>query len=130
MNKRVFTTDGVAWDVQRTRPAIRSKSASDDVTVEQKDHVGFEALFMIMLSAIFIITVPIIVQSDRWWLALLVLPLVGVTWFMYLANWHVVMVREGEVVHRTRVRGRRPAAKLLNELADEISRTPDEKLHG
>ena len=43
---------------------------------------------------------------------------------------HVVMVREGEVVHRTRVRGRRPAAKLLNELADEISRTPDEKLHG
>lgn len=130
MNKRVFTTDGVAWDVQRSKPVLRGRGVSDDVTVEQKDHIGFEALFMILLSGILIVTTPIMVQSDRWWLALSVPPVVGITWFMYLANWHVTMVREGQIVHRAQVRGRRPAAKVLNELAEEISRTPDSKLHG
>lgn len=129
MNKRVFTTDGVAWQVQRIRPSFRVGANKEDIVVQQKEHIGFEALFMILLSAIFIVTAPIIVQSDRWWLALFVPLLVGVTWFMYLANWHVVMMREGDVMHRTHVRGRRPAAKLLNELAEEIGRTPDEKLH-
>ena len=130
MNQHVVTSDGVPWEVQRVRPQFRTEAGAEDVIVEQKDHIGFEALFMIVLTGVLVIASPALWQSDRWWIVLLVIPLAAVTWFMYLAKWQVVLLRKGTVVHRTHVRGRRPAAKVVGEFVAEISRTPDEKLHG
>lgn len=129
MDRRVTTTDGVVWQVRRLSPFVRLGAHEDDVIVEQKDHIGFEALFMILLTLILLLATPILVQSEYWWFAAIGPALACVTWFMYLAKWQVQLLREGTIVHRTHVRGRRPAAQLVSELAEEIARTPDKKLH-
>lgn len=130
MNKHVVTSDGVPWEVQRVPPRFGTETGAEDVIVEQKDHIGFEALFMIVLTGVFVLVSPALWQSEYWWIGLLFIPLVLVTWFMYLAKWQVLLLRKGTVVHRTHVRGRRLAAKVVGEFVEEISRTPDEKLHG
>jgi len=131
MDVRAMTLDGVAWDVRRMPPEFRASRAKDDVSVSQKNqHIGFEALFMISLTGIVLAATPAIVQSDRWWLVFLVPILVGMVWFLYIAKWQVLLVREGTIVHRASVRGRGPAAHVVIEFVDEIQRSKDSALNG
>jgi len=129
MIRNVSTPDGVEWTVSVGRP--RLGGGSGDLSVGADESGGFGPLILVASVVLLGVVSPALIGSGRWWVLLLVPVLAGGIWIL-LGRYPVEIRRDGaaEPLHRTWVAGRRQAQRIATELAEEISRTPDEKLSG
>lgn len=128
MVRRVHTPDGVAWTVTVGRPRWRARGA--DLTVGRvEEEAGFGPILVVAPLILLLVLTPVWVETDRWWVFLLVPVLLVGVWLLF-ARYPVELRRAASAtpVHRTLVAGRRRAARVADELAAEIERTPDERL--
>ncbi len=130
MLREVRTPDGIDWTVSVGHP--RFGGASGDLTVRAEESAGgFGPLLLVASVVLLVVAAPALIGSGRWWVLLLLAPLGAGIW-LTLGRYRVQIHRAGaaEPFHETWVAGRRQAVKVANELAEEIARTPDDKLTG
>lgn len=121
------TLDGVTWSVRRDQPFRRPHRAAT-LQVTDDEHIGFEGLIMVLGSIVLLLATPILWQARIWPVLLLAVPWLAATWYLYWARWPILILRQGQVMHGSRVRGRAPAARMVMEYAKEIARTEDTRL--
>lgn len=128
MERRVRTPDDVGWTVRVGRPGLRGRDG-DLVIGGGSGGGGFGPLLVVAGLVLLVVLTPVLIKSDRGWVLLLV-PILAVAGWALLARYPVELRRDGsaEPLHRTLVAGRAAARRVAGELADEIARTPDEKL--
>ena len=130
MDRRVRTPDGVGWSVRVGRPALRGREG--DLVVGGTPAAGGVAPLLVVVGLVLLaVLAPVLVKSDRAW-ALALVPVLLVAGWLLLVRYPVELRRDGSdrPLHRTLVAGRRNARRVAGELAEEIARTPDEKLTG
>ncbi len=128
MVRHVSTPDGVGWTVTVGRPRLRA--GTEDLTVgHAESEGGFGPLLLVASVVLLLVLSPVLVESGRWWVLLLVPVLLIGVWVLF-ARYPIEIRRDGAArpLHRTRVAGRRNARRIADELAAEIERTPDGKL--
>ncbi|MBC9225298.1 hypothetical protein GL325_03065 [Aeromicrobium sp. 636] len=131
MDRHVRTPDGVGWTVRVARPGLRGRDGDLVVGGGTDDGSGFGPLLVIVGLLLLGMLSPVLVKSDRAWVLLLVPALVFAGWVLF-ARYPVELLRDGspEPRYRTLVAGRAAARRVADELAEEISRTPDAQLTG
>jgi len=128
MERRVRTPDDVGWTVSVGRPRLGGRSG--DLSVGRDDAGGgFGPVVLVALLVLLVVLTPVLIETGRWWLLLPAPVLAAGVWWM-LGRYPVEIRRDGAdaPLHRTLVAGRREARRVAAELAEEIERTPDDRL--
>lgn len=105
---------------------------SGDLTLRgEKVDSGFGPLLLVAGLVLLGVLAPVLIESGRSWVLLGVPVLLAGVWAL-LGRYPVEIRRDGAdaPLHRTLVAGRRKARQVAEELAEEIARTPDDKLTG